>query len=148
MTDDYDAASTALPFADRLPAYLASFAIGLAVTVITGFAVGAVTDAGVGDAVSYTVILYGVLLLLIGGATGGGYTNLGLGAVEAMVGGRNRVDEDTSDRNVRLGKRPTRDPMERLRKGLRPQANPDAFWKVIGGFAYVSVGMALLTLLT
>ena len=38
------------------------------------------------------------------------------------------------------------DPRERLRKGLRPKANPTAFWQVVAGFAYVGIGVALLEL--
>jgi hypothetical protein len=38
--------------------------------------------------------------------------------------------------------------MERLRKGLRPQANPTAFWQVIGGIAYLVVGVAFFELLS
>jgi hypothetical protein len=34
--------------------------------------------------------------------------------------------------------------MERLRKGLRPEANPSAFWQVIGGIAAVAGGVLLL----
>ena len=78
---------------------------------------GEKTTAGV--AIGYATIGIGTLLLLVGGARGGGYTNLGLGAVEAVVGGRNRTDDDyEEDEELRRGavmKR--RDPMERLRKG-------------------------------
>lgn len=137
--------ATELSLAQRMPGYLMAFAAGLGVTVLLGIVIGMLSDAGVGEAAAYTVILYGVLLLLIGGAAGGGYTNLGLGAVEALVGGRNRVGEDADDPDVRTGRLPTRDPMERLRRGLRPAANPDAFWKVVGGFAYLAIGLGLLT---
>ena len=30
--------------------------------------------------------------------------------------------------------------------GLRPKANPTAFWQVVAGFAYVAIGVALLEL--
>ena len=86
------------------------------------------------DALGYAFIALGTLLLLIGGARGGGYSNLGVGAVEALMGGRNRAHDDyESDEELRRGKvMKKRDPMARLRRGLRPQANPTAFWQVIG----------------
>ena len=96
-----------------------------------------------GVAIGYAAIGLGTVLLLIGGARGGGYTNLGLGALEAVAGGRNRTDDDyEGDAELRRGaimKR--RDPMERLRKGLRPAANPSAFWTSIAGVCYVLLGV-------
>jgi hypothetical protein len=95
-----------------------------------------------GVAIGYATIGVGTLLLLVGGARGGGYTNLGLGAIEAVAGGRNRTDDDyEEDEELRRGavmKR--RDPMERLRKGLRPSANPSAFWTSVAGGLYVLLG--------
>ncbi len=81
----------------------------------------------------------------MGGARGGGYSNLGLGAIEAVVGGRNRSDDDYGgDDDLRRGRvMKRRDPMERLRRGLRPEKNPTAFWQIIAGFGYIAAGMVL-----
>jgi undecaprenyl pyrophosphate phosphatase UppP len=38
------------------------------------------------------------------------------------------------------------DPMDRLRKGLRPEANARAFWQVIGGVLYIAIGIGIVTL--
>ncbi len=102
--------------------------------------------AGVGTAVGYTIILLGVVFLLAGGASGGGYTNMSMGAVGSLFGGRGRIDEDVSDPEARRGALPRMDPQERLRRGLRPEANPRAFWQVIGGFAYLAAGLFVLEL--
>jgi hypothetical protein len=131
------------PLRERFPTYLKVFALGLAfILVITGIVMifGA---AGFDTAFGYTAIFFGTLLLLLGGARGGGYSNLGVGAVEALVGGRNRVDEDPYvDEGARTGKQTAqRDPMARLRRGLRPPPNPAAFWQSIAGFAYVALGV-------
>ncbi len=85
------------------------------------------------------------MFLLAGGATGGGYTNLGVGAVGAMFGTR-RTDEAQSEMDESWGGKPKMDPQERLRKGLRPEANPRAFWQVIGGMLYVGIGLLIVVL--
>ena len=137
------------PLAERMPGYLVGFAVGAAVASLVGVVVWLATSARFSDALGYPFIALGTLLLLIGGAQGGGYSNLGIGAVEALIGGRNRVHDDyESDEELRRGKvMKKRDPMARLRRGLRPQANPAAFWQVIGGFVYVLIGVGLSLLL-
>jgi hypothetical protein len=145
MTSEDQAASHAdLPLRDRVPEYAAVFGAGLAASVVVGFLVGVFSSAGVGDAIGYTVLFLGVVFLLAGGSTGGGYTNMSLGAVGSLFGGRGRIDEDVDDPEARRGARPRLDPRERLRRGLRPEANPRAFWQVIGGFAYVAIGFAVV----
>ena len=53
-----------------------------------------------------------------------------------------------SDEELRRGEvMKKRDPMARLRRGLRPQANPTAFWQVIAGFVYIGIGVGLSLLL-
>jgi hypothetical protein len=103
---------------------------------------------GVVSAAGYACIILGTVLLLTGGARGGGHTGLGVGAIEALVGGRDRSQDDfegdAEARHGRIMKR--RDPMERLRKGLRPGANPTAFWQSVAGFGYLGVGLAAITI--
>jgi hypothetical protein len=136
------------PLRERIPIYLVVFGVGLAAGGIVGLIVWAAADMRLGSAMGYTFIGLGTLFLLVGGARGGGYSNLGIGAIEALVGGRNRSTDDyTDDVGLRRGEvMKRRDPMDRLRRGLRPQANPAAFWQSIGGFLYLGLG-ALLTLL-
>jgi hypothetical protein len=114
------------------------------VAAAIGATVGGFTSAGVGEAAGYTIVTLGVVFLLAGGASGGGYTNMGLGAVGRMFGGRTSDDEIVDDAEARRGGRVRVDPHERLRRGLRPEANPRAFWQVIGGFAYIAIGIAVV----
>lgn len=131
-----------LPLRDRLPDYAAVFGIGLAGSAVVGGIIAVIWKTNLGAAVGYTIVMYGVILLLAGGATGGGYTNLGVGAVGALFGTR-RTDEAEDDMNPRAGQRPKNDPRERLRKGLRPEANPRAFWQVMAGVSYIVIGVLI-----
>lgn len=134
-----------LSLRERFPDYLKAFSLGLAVTGAFGVFLWLVTSLRFEHAIGFTWIFTGVFLLLVGGARGGGYTNLSLGAAEALVGGRNRTDDDyEGDADLRQGtamKR--RDPMDRLRRGLRPPPNPTAFWQIIAGFLFAALGLPL-----
>jgi hypothetical protein len=131
-----------LPLRDRLPDYAAVFGVGLAISAAVGLVIALVWRTNVAAAVGYTIVAYGIVLLLAGGATGGGYTNLGVGAVGAMFGTR-RTDEAEDDMNLTAGGRPRMDPRDRLKKGLRPEANPRAFWQVMAGVTYIVVGVVI-----
>ncbi len=133
-----------LSLRERMPDYLAVFGVGLGAAALVGALIGVLSSASFFDAVGYSIIGLGVVLLLAGGASGGGYTNMALGATGSLFGGRGRPDEDVDDPDVRRGALPKSDPMERLRRGLRPEANPRAFWQVIGGFAYIAVGVVVV----
>jgi hypothetical protein len=132
-----------LSLRERFPTYLKAFALGLVITALLGLGLFAVTDLELGEALGYSWIFSGTILLLAGGARGGGYSNLSVGALEAMVGGRNRSDDDfEGDAEQRQGKTMRRrDPMDRLRKGLRPPPNPSAFWQIVAGFGYIVLGL-------
>ena len=136
------------PLRERMRGYLAVFAMGVGAAVVIGSIVWLATSAGFAEALGYTFLGLGTLLLLTGGARGGGYSNLGIGAVEAVFGGRNRAQDDyVSDEELRRGEvMKKRDPMARLRRGLRPQANPTAFWQVIAGFLYIAIGVVAMLL--
>ena len=84
--------------------------------------------------------------MLAGGATGGGYTSLGIGAAGALFGGR-RVDEASEDLGETWSEQTKKTPRERLREGLRPEANARAFWQVIAGFVYIAIGVGLAAVL-
>lgn len=131
------------PLRERFPVYLKLFVIGLAAITLIAAVVTLVSDTSFGHAFGFSAIFTGVFLLLVGGARGGGYANLGLGAAEALVGGRNRTDDDPlSDEELRRGNvMKRRDPMARLRRGLRPPPNPTAFWQTMAGFLYIAIGV-------
>ena len=137
----------ALSIRDRAPDYAAVFGVGVAGSFAVGGIIWLISDVAFASAVGYTMILYGVVLMLAGGATGGGYTNLGVGAVGAMFGAR-RADEAQDELDERRGGKQRVDPQERLRRGLRPEANPRAFWQVIGGIAYVALGLGIIIILS
>ena len=132
------------PLAERFPVYLGVFGLGFVGASLAGVLWGAATRETVTTGIGYALMLYGTLLLLIGGATGGGYTNIGLGAVGSVFGGRHKHDDDYSDPDVRRGRMERADLRDRLRKGLRPPPNPTAFWQVIGGIAYIGLGIGVV----
>ena len=144
MSPDEATDDAILPLRDRIPEYLTVFAIGFAISSAVGVVLGLLTGGGAWTGAGYTMMVLGVVLLLAGGATGGGYTHLGAGAVGAAFGAR-RVDEEEHEHlDRRAGK--LRDPMDRLRKGLRPEKNPRAFWQVVAGAAYIAAGIGFITL--
>ena len=139
-----DSEEVLLPLRHRMPDYLAVFGIGWLIIILIGVAIGVFTDASLVEGVAYIAMASGVFLLLGGGATGGGYTSLGVGAAGAVFGSGQRHDEDYQDADVRRGRTKRVDARERLRKGLRPEANPRAFWQVVFGFTNLAVGLGLL----
>lgn len=141
-----DPESVVLPLRDRLPEYLTVFGLGWLILIVVGLGIAAFTEATPAEGIAYAALGYGVVLLLAGGATGGGYTNLGLGAAGAVLGSGHRHDEDFEDPDVRRGKTKRVNPRERLRRGLRPEKNPRAFWQVVAGFTYLASGVAILEL--
>jgi len=130
---------------ERMPDYLVTFGVGLVGAVLVGLGIWAATDVSLAASVGYTIILYGVVLVLAGGATGGGYTNLGLGALGALFGAR-RADEAQVEVGGSLpGSRHT-ESQDRLARGLRPEANPRAFWQVVSGGLYVVLGLIIVVI--
>lgn len=128
-----------VPLSERMPDYLVTFGLGLLGSTVVGVLIWLISDIELASTVGYTMILYGVVLLLSGGTSGGGYTNLGVGAMGALFGTR-RADEAQPEANSSF----TMTPHERLQRGLRPEANPRAFWQVVGGGLHVALGMLIL----
>ena len=132
-----------------MPDYLALFGVGVAGCLVVGLIVVAVSTNSFAAGFGYAMIGLGTVLVLSGGVSGGGYANLGAGALGTMFGSSSRHEaglaegDDPEDlqREV-FGKRG--DPRERLRKGLRPEANPRAFWQLIGGSTYFALGTAIV----
>ncbi|MCB1247732.1 MAG: hypothetical protein KDB69_10730, partial [Acidimicrobiia bacterium] len=83
-----DAGNVTLPLRDRIPEYLAVFGVGFAAATLVGLLVSLIWDVKVASGVGYTIVALGVILLLAGGASGGGYTSLGIGAAGALFGTR------------------------------------------------------------
>lgn len=144
MTPPENTDDSVLPLRDRVAEYLTVFGIGFGVSAGVGLLIGLLFGTGVRNGIGYTIMAFGAVMLLAGGATGGGYTNLGAGAVGAAFGGRRTDEEDQQDHERRTGRR--QDPMERLRKGLRPEANPRAFWQVIAGVLYIAIGIGIVSI--
>jgi len=144
MHDPNETDDVVLPLRDRIPEYIVVFAVGFGASAGIGLVIGLVTGGSIWSAVGYTVMLLGVVMMLAGGATGGGYTHLGGGAIGAAFGGRRVDEEEQEHQDRRLGR--TQDPMERLRKGLRPESNPRAFWQVIAGVLYIAIGIVIVSL--
>lgn len=114
-----------------------------AIAVTVGLIVALFSSVDYASGAGYGLVFLGVGMLAVGGTQGGGYANLGVGSVATLFGSR-RHDEDYSDAGVRRGTAARVDPRERLRKGLRPEANPSAFWLVIGGLVAIGAGIGLL----
>ena len=158
MTDPrkFDAEGAALVAAplslqERLVAYAKVFALGLGAIIAAGTVAGILTPSTVRVAIGYTAVIVDAVMVLAGGANGGGYANLGFGLIDRMADAAKRDRAEPEQPTGRLSRkynvedaRPRRDPMERLRKGLRPEKNPTAFWTVVGGFAYVVIGSMLV----
>lgn len=126
------------PLRERLPVYWRLFGAGLVGVVVLGLAVFAFSSARLEHAIGYTAIFTGTTLLLTGGARGGGYGNIAVGAFGSMFGGRSTAEHGMSGEG---NGRQSGDPRERLRKGLRPPPNPAAFWQVVAGLLYIAFGI-------
>ncbi len=144
MTPPEHTDDTVLPLRDRIPEYLTVFGVGFGVSAGVGLLISLLSGNGMWTSVGYTVMAFGAVMLLAGGASGGGYTNLGAGAIGAAFGGRRFDEGEQENQERRTGRR--EDSLERLRKGLRPEANPRAFWQVIAGALYIAVGIGIVTL--
>jgi hypothetical protein len=131
-----------LSLRDRMPDYLATFLIGLAASTAVGLVIFFVWGPAIGNAIGYTIVMYGVVLLASGGSSGGGYSNIGIGAMGALFGTR-RADDPGENPGEGWDDKPKVDSRERLRMGLRPEANPRAFWQVVAGFVYIAIGVGI-----
>lgn len=158
------------PLRSRLPTYLRSFGLGVVAALVSGLLIWLFTPAGWVSSIGYTYIVLGTAVMLAGAARGGGYTNLGVGRIGSLATGAARMgrrsftgragrhldvqtalemeEDSAAEEPEERGSDDAagrRDPMARLRKGLRPEENPDAFWQTLAGIAYVGVGTAVTT---
>ncbi|MDA2978301.1 MAG: hypothetical protein O3B42_00790 [Actinomycetota bacterium] len=135
------------PLRERLPDYAGVFVLGLAASALAGILYSVVFDSKMTSSVGNVIMFYGVILMFIGGATGGGYTSIGAGAARALFTTRTAIDDPIDEpREVDPipGKPVRMDPREQMRQGLRPEANPTSFWQVIGGISYLIIGFLIL----
>jgi hypothetical protein len=135
------------PLLERLPEYAGVFVLGLAGSALVGVLVSVVFDGKMTKSIGNVTMFYGVILMFIGGATGGGYTSIGAGAARALFTTRTAIDDpidEPRDEGAVPGKPVRLDPREQMRQGLRPEANPTSFWQVIGGVAYLVIGFLFL----
>lgn len=141
--DTRNKAWVAEPLRERIPVYIKVFLLGLGAIGVVALVVFVASSARFAHAFGYSSLAAGTLYLLVGGARGGGYANIAVGAAGALVGARNTQEDDVEhDAEVRHGKvMKRRDPMERLRRGLRPPPNPTAFWGAVAGFLYIAIGI-------
>jgi hypothetical protein len=144
------------PLSERAAGYVVGFLIGLAAIGLVG-ALIAWLGAPLRSAAGYTAIAVGAFLVLAGGSSGAGLTSLGIGeGIGRVVAHSNPtflLDDDGAGPPHQRGSRkygvvlePTdrEDLIGRLRKGLRPEPNPPAFWAVIAGLLYAGIGVALV----
>jgi len=124
------------PLSARMPRYLKNYGVLVAGSVVVGVVFGLFSDAGVVRAIGGTFAIVGLLVAGVGAFFGGGYDSLGRGTTGLLFGGRGPED-------------PKKDAtyfQDRLREGLRPEANPGAFWGVLGGIGLVVAGLGILEL--
>ncbi len=141
-----------LPLRERMPEYLVIFAIGLAVGIVVGAIIGALSSVGFGSAIGYTVLLMGAGFMIAGGIPGSGVYAGGFGSIftgnsdqagqtssgNAPSGGASGASPDGSDD---VGS--PSDVRQRMQRRLRSEKNPTAFWLVMGGIAYVIIGLVI-----
>ncbi len=129
------------PLRERFPRYFSIFSIGVAAAAAIGLVWGLLAETAIPNAIAYSWMLLGTGLLLVGGATGGGYNRVPTWALASRKRARRRelgpAADDEPDESIH----------DRLRRDLRPGPNPKAFWQVIGGLTYIGIGMALIELL-
>ncbi len=117
-----------LPLRDRIPEYLTILGLGWLGAIVLASAIGAMSNASIGEGMAYVAVGYSVVLLLAGGRTEAAMQTSAGGAAGAVLGSGQRHDDDFDDPEVRRGRIKRVNPGDRLRRGLRPEKNPRAFW--------------------
>ncbi len=129
------------PLRQRLPRYLRDFAVAIVAAAVAGATVAAFTRASLGGGVGGALLALGVVLLLAGGLSGGGYVRTS-GDYGIHYGKRHHEGLDTTEGDIAR----IQDLRARMRRELHPARNPAAFWQVIGGSVAAGMGVALLQL--
>jgi len=139
-----DVGGVHVPLRKRMPGYLASFGVGLAVTVVIGLVVWAVTDVSLVSSVANTIFFYGIALFLIGGVSGGGFTNRSARTTNSIDDVR-RSDHASDGGMPSSAARHPRNHEHMPRSG-GSDAGPKALWQVLGGGLYVAIGLFIVVM--
>ena len=131
---------TTEPLRDRLPTYLSWFVVEVGLGFLLSIVVRWLTDATWTEALAYSLLGIGAVSLLMGGMSGGGFVTAGNYGINY---GRRHNQGWNSTRGEIARAQDLRD---RMRRRLRPEANPTAFWQVVGGIALIGLGAAVLSL--
>jgi hypothetical protein len=142
------------PLRRRARSFLAAIGAALAAAAGGGLVWGAVTELPVAEAIGYSVLILGTLVLAGGGASGGGFVkqldpdpvfslhtgpDTGRGVADPIEG------TGIAAQGMLHGREPNIEFLKlRLANELRPRRNPEAFWTVIGGAGMMAVGLAIL----
>ena len=131
-----------LPLRQRLPGYLAMLGVVIAVCVAAGIVWSLFSEASVAEATAGSSWILGTVMLLLGGTSGSGLSRMSSEDYGIHYGRRHGHGFDDTEGEILRAE----DLKERLRRGLRPKANPTAFWQVVGGLAVIGFGLAVLSL--
>ncbi len=123
----------------RLARYARDFVGAVAVAIAVGGVLGAVTPLSLADGIATALLVVGVGLLLAGGLTGGGYVRTS-GDYGIHYGKRHDEGLHSTEGDIAR----IRDLRARMRRELRPGADPAAFWQVIGGLVAAGLGVLVL----
>ena len=132
-SEESEHGAAVIPLRHRFPEYLMIFGLGWLGIIVVGLAAGAVTQVSAIEGVAYAAMVGGAGLMMVGGTSG-----------ETLLGLGRRDDADQEADSIAAERRP--DPMERLKRGRRPEKNPRAFWQVIAGMAYLAAGLSVFAL--
>ena len=128
------------PLRDRLPTYLSWLVVEVGLAFVASIVVRWLTDVIWLEALAYSLMGIGALSLLVGGVTGGGFVTAGNYGIN--YGRRHNQGWNSTQGEIARAQ----DLRDRMRRRLRPEANPTAFWQVIGGITLIGLGLAVLSL--
>lgn len=123
---------------DRLPTYAKWLAVEAGAAALIGTAVWALSDITWRGGFGGALVAIGVLSLLTGGMSGGGYMTAG--GYGILFGSRHNEGWDSTAGEIDRAQ----DLRGRLMDNLRPRRNATAFWQVIGGLVVLGLGFAVL----
>ncbi|NNF68451.1 MAG: hypothetical protein HKN01_01655, partial [Acidimicrobiia bacterium] len=111
------------------------------VCVAAGIVWSLLSGASVAEATAWSSWILGTVMLLLGGTSGSGLSRMSSEDYGIHYGRRHGHGFDDTEGEILRAE----DLKERLRRGLRPEANPTAFWQVVGGLAVIGFGLAVLS---
>jgi hypothetical protein len=157
--DPLESHPTTDSFAARFLSFASAIAVGFAAATAGGVVWGLATRLSIPEGIGYAIVALGTTVLLVGGASGGGFVKqldpggsrrggvFGVNLPPEHDGGVADPLESTGigGQGMLHHREPDIDFLKRrLVNELRPRRNPDAFWTVIGGTGMIAVGLAVL----